>query len=106
MGERWIIDGNYERTLSARIDRCDTVFWFDLPTKVCLAGIEARRGKPREDMPWIETEWDEEFLEFVKNFHSECRPEIQRLLREYPEKEIIIFHSREAAEEFLEKERA
>ena len=56
-------------------------------------------------MPWIETEWDEEFLEFVKNFHSQYRPEIQRLLREYPEKEIIIFPSREAAEEFLEKER-
>ena len=104
--DQWIIDGNYARTLPLRLKQCDTVFWLDYPLEVCLQGIESRFGKPRCDMPWIETEWDEEFLEFVKNFHLECRPEIQRLLREYPEKEIIIFHSREAAEEFLEKERA
>ncbi len=98
--DRWIIDGNYARTLPVRLAQCDTVFWLDYPLEVCLQGIESRFGKPRCDMPWIETEWDEEFLEFVKNFHSKCRPEIQRLLGEYPEKEIIIFQSREMAEEF------
>lgn len=57
-------------------------------------------------MPWIEDEWDEEFLEFVKSFRSEYRPELQKLLGEYPEKKVIIFESREMAEDFLEKERA
>lgn len=103
--DQWIIDGNYARTLPLRLDQCDTVFWLDYPLEVCLQGIESRFGRPRCDMPWIENEWDEEFLEFVKNFPSQYRPEIQRILREYPEKEVIVFQSREAAEEFLKKRR-
>lgn len=101
--EQWIIDGNYARTLSMRLDRCDTVFWLDYPLEVCLQGIESRFGKPRCDMPWIETEWDEEFREFVKNFPIGYRPEMERLLREYPEKNVVVFQSRENAEEFLRK---
>ena len=34
--EKWIIDGNYKRTIEMRIKECDTVFLFDLPTEVCL----------------------------------------------------------------------
>lgn len=30
-GEKWIIDGNYQRTLELRLRECDTVFLFDLP---------------------------------------------------------------------------
>ncbi len=33
---RWIIDGNYKRTIEVRLKECDTVFLFDLPTRyVC-----------------------------------------------------------------------
>ena len=53
--DRWIIDGNYLRTLEMRIRACDTVFLLDYPMKVCLAGAEERIGKKREDLPWIET---------------------------------------------------
>lgn len=99
--DQWIIDGNYARTLSARLAQCDTVFWLDYPLEICLQGIEARRGKPRCDMPWIETETDEEFMDFVRSFNSEYRPEMERQLQEYSGKEIVIFQSREMAEEFL-----
>lgn len=102
MREQWIMDGNYARTLPLRLARCDTVFWLDYPLEVCLQGIESRFGKPRCDMPWTETERDEEFLEFVRNFHVGYRPEIMRLLGEYKEKDIMVFKSRQAAGEFLE----
>ena len=46
--DEWILDGNYARTLGMRLERCDTVFWLDYPTEVCLAGVRSRRGKPRE----------------------------------------------------------
>lgn len=42
MKEQWIIDGNYQRTLEIRLKECDTVFLFDLPMEVCLAGAESR----------------------------------------------------------------
>lgn len=100
---QWIIDGNYERTLARRVEACDTVFWFDLPTEVCLEGIRARRGKPREDMPWIETEPDEEFIEFVKSFQTGYAPKMARLLGEAEGKEIHVFTSREMADAYLEE---
>ena len=34
--EEWIIDGNYSRTIEERIQNSDTIFLFDLPTRVCL----------------------------------------------------------------------
>ena len=99
---QWIIDGNYIRTIPVRAAACDTVFWLDYPTEVCLSGIEARRGKPREDMPWVETEADEEFISFVKNFAVETKPKIQHVLSTLPDKNIIIFHSRKEAEDYLQ----
>ena len=59
--DRWIIDGNFSRTLERRLAECDTVYLFDLPLADCIAGVEARIGTKREDMPWIETEFDPEF---------------------------------------------
>lgn len=104
-GERWIIDGNYARTLPLRLACCDTVFWLDYPLETCIEGIRARKGKPRVDMPWTEMEEDEEFMEFVRNFPISGRREIQSLLKEYPEKNIVVFHSREEAEAFLARQK-
>ena len=41
--DSWVIDGNYLRTLERRLERCDTVFFFDLPVETCLAGGRQRR---------------------------------------------------------------
>ena len=98
----WIIDGNYGSTMEQRIKECDTVFFLDYDTKVCLEGIEARKGKKRSDMPWINDDnTDEEFISFVKNFKLESRPKIIDLLNKYNFKNIIVFHSRMEADEFL-----
>ena len=56
--DKWIIDGNYGRTLEMRIQACETIFLLDFPVEECLAGAESRIGKQRVDMPWIETEFD------------------------------------------------
>ena len=97
----WIIDGNYNSTLELRMEACDTVIFLDFPAEVCLAGIEERRGKPRPDMPWVETEPDLEFIEFIRKYNEESRPKVIDLLEKYCEKEIIIFKSRAEADEYL-----
>lgn len=99
--QEWIIDGNYLRTLQTRLEKAQTVFWFDLPLEVCLMGIASRRGVKREDMPWIEEEPDEEFLDFIRDFDKTVRPKIISLLEEYADKNIYIFKSRDQADEFL-----
>lgn len=100
--DRWIIDGNYGRTLEMRLKACDTVFLFDLPTEVCLAGAAARIGKKRDDLPWIETEFDEEFRQWIVGFRTEQLPRIYALLEAYREsRRIVVFYSREEADSYL-----
>ncbi len=102
--EKWIIDGNYKRTIEMRLEECDTVFLFDLPTAVCLQGATERIGKGRYDLPWIETELDTEFKQFIENFSKDTLPYIYSLLEKYrDEKQIVIFRSREEADEYIEK---
>ena len=99
--ESWIIDGNYGSTMEMRLAACDTVFFLDYPPEVCLSGVEERRGKPRPDMPWVETEPDEEFISFIKNYHTDSRPKVMELFEKYSDKNIIIFKSRAEADAFL-----
>lgn len=101
--DEWIIDGNYSFTLGMRLEYCDTVFLLDYPTEVCLAGVAARRGKSRPDMPWIEEQDDEEFLDFIRSFASDRLPQIKELLGNHPEKRVIIFNTREQSENYLDK---
>ena len=52
--ERWILDGNYGRTLEVRIQACDTVVFLDAPRTVCVRRALWRslqgRGRVRSDM--------------------------------------------------------
>ena len=100
--EAWIIDGNYRRTVETRVNACDTVILFDLPTEVCIEGAIARIGKVRSDMPWIENELDPEFRSEIERFSGKVLPEIYEILERYKnDKKIIIFKSRDEADEFL-----
>ena len=99
--DSWIIDGNYLRTMECRLDACDTVFFLDYPLEICLEGAKARIGTVREDMPWVETEFDEEFRQWILDFPKDQIPVIYELLKKYEtEKQIIVFKSRDEAEKF------
>ena len=102
--DAWIIDGNYGSTMELRMAACDTVIFLDYPLDVCLDGIKERRGKPRSDIPWIETEEDAEFIEFIKNYNEQQKPKVLELLEKYGDKNIVICKSREQADAFLNGE--
>ena len=100
--DAWIMDGNYSRTLERRIQMCDTVFLFDLPTAVCLQGATARLGRKRPDVPWVDTELDPRFREEIVSFREKNLPAIYALLRQYGEgRQVVIFRSRREADEYL-----
>ena len=100
--DKWIIDGNYKRTIETRLKQCDTVFLFDLPVEICLQGAAERIGKGRYDLPWIETELDQEFCRFIEDFPDDTLPYIYELLDKYKEgRQVVIFRSREEADEYL-----
>lgn len=99
--EEWILDGNYLASLPFRLSRCDTVFYFDIPVEICLAGAIERLGKPRVDMPWSADELDEEFREWILSFPTDQAPEIESLLRSFHGK-VVRFKTRKEADAYIE----
>ena len=102
-GDEWIIDGNYLRTLPLRLSAAEKVLFFDLPVEECLKGAESRIGTKREDLPWTETEFDEDFRRYIIDFPKDQLPKIERLLEDCKDaKDIVVFRSREEADQYLE----
>ncbi len=100
--DRYLIDGNYARTLEMRLASCDTAILLDYPLEVCLAGVEARIGTKREDMPWVEEEFDPEFRQWILDFGRDKLPYIYQCLENTRGKRVIVFRSRKEAADFLE----
>lgn len=100
--EEWIIDGNYSRTIEERIQNCDTIFLFDLPTEVCLQGATERLGQERYDLPWIDTELDSKLKQEIEAFSDKVLPRIYELLEKHRDgKDVIVFKSREEADGYI-----
>lgn len=102
--DEWIIDGNYSRTLETRIQKCDTVFYLDLPVEDCLKGAESRIGTIREDLPWVEDELDPEFREWIKEFPNVEIPIINEIVDRYKDSiNLIVFKSRNEADNYIKE---
>lgn len=100
--DEWIIDGNYNRTIEIRLQRCDTVFLFDLPTEACLQGATERLGTDRYDLPWIEKELSTTFKQSILDFPLNSLPRIYELIDKYNAgKQITIFKSRNDVDNYL-----
>ena len=105
----WIIDGNFNRTIPHRLQYCDTVFYFDLPTIACLAGITKRiicnYGKSREDMGGNCLEYfDVQKFSLYRNvitFNKQHRKHYYTLLGNAQHVKVIVFKSRRQARDFL-----
>ncbi len=99
--DQWILDGNYSSTMALRMQACDTVFFLDIPVEQCLEGVRERKGKPRSDIPWVETEDDAAFLAFIENYQAVSRPRVMELLERCAGRKIHIFKNREEADAYL-----
>ena len=102
--ENWIIEGNYQRTIETRLKECDTAFLLNIPLEDCISGAKSRVGKKRDDMPWVETEFNEDFRKLIEEFSIQKLPAIYELLGKYKDdKKIIIFKSREEINDYIKK---
>lgn len=104
--ERWIIDGNFDRTIPERLARCDTVIYLDFSRLACLLGVCKRilttYGTVRPDMgEGCPERFDWEFLCWVWNFNKNKRARNYRLLSEVEGVDIIILKNRRQVERYL-----
>ena len=106
----WIMDGNYHRTLPYRLEHCDTVFFFDLPTITCLWGITRRvianYGRTRPDMGGNCPErFDRNKWALYRNvflFNRQHREQYLTLLKGATGVNVTVFRNRKQAERFLD----
>ena len=104
---RWILDGNFNRTIEARLAVCDTVIYLDSPRLVCLKNWLGRViqnwGHARADMAEGCAEWfDPEMAKWIWKFNKQNRSRYYALLEKTENKNIVILKSRRQAEKFLE----
>ena len=106
--EKWIIDGNYSRTLNMRLERADTVIFLDYPSPVCLFRVLKRvvgsYGRTRPDMgEGCPERLDIEFLSYVWSFRNKHRPGIVERLSAAKNVEIITIRNRREYKAFMDR---
>ena len=104
--DRWILDGNYNRTLDLRLERADTVIYLDFTRWQCLRGWIGRViknwGHAREDMAPGCSEWfDPEMAGWIWNFNKQNRKTYLEKLSSW-QGDVHIFRNRREVKRFLD----
>lgn len=107
--DRWIIDGNHHSTLDIRLERADTIIFFDFKRRVYLWNSIKRtlKGKflgiKRDDIAdGCPERFDSTFYGWIWNFKKRHRKEYLELLDNLKDKKnIIIFKKKKDADDFL-----
>lgn len=103
-----IIDGNFNRTINERLDKCDTVIYLDFSRVRCLFGVTKRvlknYGQTRSDMGEnCPEKFDIEFFKWIWNFNKIYRDKYYKLLSSVEGKKIVIVHNHMECRRVLEK---
>ena len=106
----WIMDGNFNRTLSHRLAYCDMVIYLDYPMFTCLIGATKRilvyYRKSREDMGGHCIErFDREKIPFYRNiltFRKQHRKDYLDLLANTKNATVIVLQNRREAQQYLD----
>lgn len=106
--DKWIMDGNYNRTMPERLQYCDTVIYLDFSRWACLYGIFKRLltniGKTRPDMgAGCKEKVDWEFVKWVWNFNKNKRERYYRMLKDAEGVEAIVLKNRRMVNRFLKE---
>lgn len=107
-GERWIMDGNYSRTLHHRLKRCDLAVYLDFPRWFCIWSVIRRYlqnlGRVRPDMPdGCPEKIDREFLAWVWTYNRNHRKKFLEMLGELPGERVVILKNRREVKRFVEQ---
>ena len=104
-GDKWIIDGNYSRTLKKRLDRADLIIWLDYSSFAHIKGILKRitknYNKERPDIPGCKERINFKFLKYVVTYNKKKRPKLLEFLKDIPNEKIIIFKKQKDLNEWL-----
>ena len=106
---RWVMDGNYISQGAGNLRRqlADTVIWFDLPRRTCMAGILRRivrsYGQVRPEMAeGCPEKIDLEFFRYVWTYRHRQRPKLLGYFEGLqPDQTFVCFTARAQADRYL-----
>ena len=102
--DKWIIDGNYSKTLKERFDRADLIIWLDYSTYAQVKGIFNRilknYGKEKTEIPGCKERFN---FTYVITYNKKKRHIIVDNLNGIPEDKVLIFKKRKALNKWLEE---
>ena len=93
--EKWIIEGNYNKTLKERFDKADLIIWLDYSTFMQLKGVLKRyfktRNNERPEIPGCKERLDFNFIKYVATYNKKKRHVIVDYLKDVPKEKVLIF---------------
>lgn len=93
--DKWVIDGNYSKTLKERLERADLIIWLDYSTFMLLKGVLKRifkeLHKERQEIPGCKERVNFKFLKYVITYNKTKRHLIFDNIRDIPNEKILVF---------------
>lgn len=93
--DKWIIDGNYNKTLQERFEKADLIIWLDYSTIKQLKGVIKRYlktyNKERPEIPGCKDRLDFTFIKYVLTYNKKKRPVIVEYLKNMPKEKVLVF---------------
>lgn len=104
--QRWIIDGNYNKTLKERLDRADLIIWLDYSSFAHLKGVIKRivknYNKEKPDIPGCKERFDFTFIKYVATYNRKKRPKVIEIIKDIPDEKLLVFKKQKDLNKWLE----
>ena len=105
--DKWVIDGNYGKTLKARFDKADLIIWLDYSTFAQLKGIFRRfiktYNKERPEIPGCKERITFTFIKYVATYNKKKRHIIVDNLTNISKDKVLIFKRQKDLNKWLKE---
>ena len=105
--DKWIIDGNYNKTLQERFEKADLIIWLDYSTIKQLKGVIKRYlktyNKERPEIPGCKERLDFTFIRYVLTYNKKKRPVIVEYLKNMPKEKVLVFKRQKDLNKWLKE---
>lgn len=103
--DKWIIDGNYSKTLKNRFDKADLIIWLDYSTFAQLKGVFKRilktYNKEKPEIPGCKERINFTFIRYVATYNKTKRHIIVEHLNNISKSKVLIFKNQKDLNKWL-----
>ena len=105
--DKWVIDGNYNKTLKERFEKADLIIWLDYSTFTQLKGIFKRffktHNKERPEIPGCKERLNFTFIKYVATYNKKKRHIIVDTLESVSKDKVLIFKKQKDLNKWLKE---